>query len=293
MSLDLGRVRRVDVGGSPLAVREWGDEGGRPLVFVHSLGPSSSAAFLGLAAEPLVQAGFHLVAMDLPGFGESPPLPADEYDVGRLAERVWAVADAYGIDRTVIMGHSWGGAIGCLATAAHPDRVEALVLVDSGHLDWGESDPEMLAKPLEEMVRFSEGLRLRAPDLAAIAAELEVSEDDPLVEAFAVGLIDDGEGGLISRTTGESRGAAAYHAARSRPSLTWATITEHGVPTLLLLATMPEDRLALNEGALERFQAAMPKAEVELVEGASHSMITDLRDRFGALVADWLASTSA
>ena len=178
LSVDLGRVRRIDVGGASLAVREWGDEAGRPLVFVHSLGPSSSAAFLGLAAEPLVQAGFHLVAMDLPGFGESPEVPADAYDVGRLAELVWAVADAYGIDRTVIMGHSWGGAIGCLATALHPDRVEALVLVDSGHLDWGDSDPEMLAQPLDEMIRRSEGFRLRAPDLAAIAAELEVAEDD-------------------------------------------------------------------------------------------------------------------
>ena len=70
---------------------------------------------------------------------------------------------------------------------------------------------------------------------------------------------------------------------------TWATITEHHVPTLLLLATVPEDRLALNEGALERFRAEMPEAEVELVDGASHSMITDLRERFGTLVADWLA----
>lgn len=122
-------------------MREWGDEAGRPLIFLHSLGPSSSAAFLGLASEPLVRAGFHLVAMDLPGFGASPEVRADEYDVGNLAELAWAAADAYGVDRTVIMGHSWGGAIGCLATALHPDRVEALVLVDSGHLDWGDSDP--------------------------------------------------------------------------------------------------------------------------------------------------------
>ena len=132
---------------------------------------------------------------------------------------------------------------------------------------------------------------MAVPDLAAVATELEVAPDDPLVEAFAVGLMDDGEGGLISITTGESRGAAGYHAARSKPTETWATIAAHDVPTLLLLATVPEDRLELNEGAVPRFRAALPNAEVDLVEGASHSMITDLRERFGTRVLEWLNRT--
>lgn len=51
--------------------------------------------------------------------------------------------------------------------------------------------------------------------------------------------------------------------------------------------------MALNEGAVDRFRAEMPRADVELVEGASHSMITDLRERFGTLVVDWLARTLA
>ena len=37
----------------------------------------------------------------------------------------------------------------------------------------------------------------------------------------------------------------------------------------------------------------MPTAEVRLIDGESHSMITDLRERFGTLVVDWLAGTSA
>ena len=120
MSADLGRVTHHEVGGTTLAVREWGDPGGRPLVFAHSLGPASSAAFLGLAAGPLVRAGFHILAMDLPGFGATPPVPADDYDIGHLAELTWGVADAYGIERTVLMGHSWGGAICCYATMQQP-----------------------------------------------------------------------------------------------------------------------------------------------------------------------------
>ena len=48
----------ITVAGTPLHLRRWGTEGGRPLLFLHALGPASSAAFLGLAAQPLVDAGF-------------------------------------------------------------------------------------------------------------------------------------------------------------------------------------------------------------------------------------------
>ena len=53
-----------------LHVRRWGTAG-RPLLFLHSLGPASSAAFFGLGAEPLVEAGYSIAAPDLPGFGGS------------------------------------------------------------------------------------------------------------------------------------------------------------------------------------------------------------------------------
>lgn len=39
---------------------------------------------------------------------------------------------------------------------------------------------------------------------------------------------------------------------------------------------------------MPRFRAAMPAAEIELVPGASHAMITELRERFGTTVVEWL-----
>ena len=215
-------------------------------------------------------------------------MPADDYDIGHLAELTWGVVDGYGIDRPVLMGHSWGGAICCYATVQQPDRVAALVLVDSGHLDWGEADPDLAVLTFDQMVQRTEGLRWRSADLDAVATELEVAADDPLVEAFAVGLMDDGDGGLISITTGESRGAAGVsrgaveadrdvgHDRRARRAD--APAARHG----------PRRPPELNEGAVARFRAALPNAEIDLVEGASHSMITDLRERFGTRVLEWL-----
>ncbi len=204
--------------GVPVAVREWGEPGARPLIFLHGLGPVNSSALLGLAAAPLVEAGFRLVGVDLPGFGASPTSAAQAYEVPRLADLVWDVADACYLQRPVILGHSWGATIACQAVAARPDEVAALVLADSGHRDWADFAPDLLATPLEEIVRGGEGVRLRAPDRAAVAGNFEVATDDPFVDVALAALVDDAAGGLISRATGEVLGAAQYHAVRNRPS---------------------------------------------------------------------------
>lgn len=246
-----------------------------------------------LAAAPLVEAGFRLVGIDQPGFGASPTSAAQAYEVPRLADLVWDVADACYLQRPVILGHSWGATIGCQAVAARPGEVAALVLADSGHRDWADFAPDLLATPLEEIVRGGEGVRLRAVDRAAVADNFEVATDDPFVDVALAALVDDAAGGLISRSTGEVLGAAQYHAVRNRPSETWPAIAAAGIPTLLLLATVPDTVRASNEQDSLRFAAAVPRAEVVLVEGASHQMITDLREDFGTLVADWLERTLA
>ena len=79
-----------------------------------------------------------------------------------------------------------------------------------------------------------------------------------------------------------------YHLMRSYQSEQWAPIAAAGIPTLLLLATVPDEARNANEAAAPAFQAAIPHADVRFIEGASHSLITDLRDRFGSMVADWL-----
>ena len=107
---------------------------------------------------------------------------------------------------------------------------------------------------------------------------------------IVAGLMDDGEGGLISRTLGTARGPAIYHLLRSKQTAQWTAIAAANVPTLLLLATVPEDRLAENESGAERFREAIPNADVRFIEGASHSLITDLRGEFGETVREWLAA---
>lgn len=284
------RIEPIEVLGHRLHVRRWGPPDGAPLLFLHSLGSSSTAAFLGLGVGPIVDAGYAVAAPDMPGFGGTPPLDADDYDVPRLGSRMWALADELGWDRLVLAGHSWGGSVAVHMAAASPERVEALVLVDSGHLDYGETPDADLSASLEAMTEKAEAERLRLPDRATLVKELEVAEDDPIVDAFLEGMMDDGAGGLVARTLGSSRAAAMYHLMRAVQSSRWATIAAAGIPTLLLLATEPATAREQNEPAARRFEAAIPSADIRFIEGGTHSLITDMRARFGETVAEWLGS---
>jgi pimeloyl-ACP methyl ester carboxylesterase len=113
--------------------------GGRPPVFWHHGTPNigSPPAPLFPAAERL---GLRWVSYDRPGYGGSTPDPGR--DLGSAADLVSSVADALGIDRFAVMGHSGGGSHALACGARLPDRVVGVVSMaglapfDAGGLDW-------------------------------------------------------------------------------------------------------------------------------------------------------------
>jgi len=78
---------------------------------------------------PVGDAGYHAVAIDMPGYGRSDK-PDVTYDVVWLAETVAGVAGALGHDRAVFVGHDWGGAVVWSLARLHADRVAAVVGVN-------------------------------------------------------------------------------------------------------------------------------------------------------------------
>jgi pimeloyl-ACP methyl ester carboxylesterase len=118
-----------------IVVREWGEPGGRPLIFWPGLNPSDGSQLLKVGP-PLADRGFHVLAIAPPGTGGTSPLDARrDYRPSRLADLVLDVADDHGVDRFVYMGHSWGGSIGAHLGARHPNRLDGIVLLDGGHVD--------------------------------------------------------------------------------------------------------------------------------------------------------------
>jgi pimeloyl-ACP methyl ester carboxylesterase len=282
------RLGEVAAGSATIAIREWGDPAGRPFLFWHSLGPGSTGATIAVATEPLAAAGYRVIAPDAPGFGASPELSAETYTADRLASLLWEIADAVGVERVVVGGHSWGGTIGMIAAAARPERTQALVLFDSGHADFADLPTADLTSTREELIAVAE-------ENSEVASWDELVEllraeglDQPWThEAWRAAVVEESDGRVRVRAGAAARGAAMYEALRAKPSASWPAIGAAGIPTLLVLATEPAEARDTNERLLPRFLAAVPQAEV-VRPGCRHAVFADLGSHAGTIVADWL-----
>ncbi|MGI8913617.1 MAG: alpha/beta fold hydrolase [Chloroflexota bacterium] len=74
------------------------------------------------------------VAPDMRGYNETEkPEALDAYRVSTLVEDIRALADHLGAQRFVLVGHDWGGVVAWAFAAAHPDRLEQLVIINAPH----------------------------------------------------------------------------------------------------------------------------------------------------------------
>lgn len=108
---------------------------GHPLVLIHGGGAGADAAGnWGKIVPRYVAAGFHVIAYDLVGFGEStkPDPAAFNYDQANRNLQLQALLDALGLDRVSIIGNSMGGATALGLAMAQPERIAGMVLMASG-----------------------------------------------------------------------------------------------------------------------------------------------------------------
>ena len=288
-----GRLRTLDVDGVRLAVREWGEPTGRPLLFWHPLGTVTSGAWLTELAPVLVRDGWHPVAPDGPGFGASEPVPAEEMGVERLAGLAWGVADALGLDRPVLVGHSWGGVVMTGAAASRPADVEALVLLDSGHLDYAdypESRPEQsLDDRTSEVEDRLEVWADRAALRADVAADVRRPVTDLLLAALEPAVRPRPDGALVPVVSARTMAGARHGMVRERSSARWPVLAEAGVPVLLLLADEPAEVRDRNAAAAARMAAVVPHLEARVMTGWGHDLVSDGGPALAEALARWLA----
>jgi 3-oxoadipate enol-lactonase len=115
----------VSVGEVRLAFRQWGR--GDDLLLVHGLGANSALWFNQVEA---FGNRFHVVAVDLRGFGQSDkPTSPGSYSVDKFATDLIALTDKLGINKFHYLGTSMGGFIGQAIALREPHRVSSLMLV--------------------------------------------------------------------------------------------------------------------------------------------------------------------
>lgn len=102
-----------------------GGQGGRPLVLLHQ-SPLSGAMF-DAALPELIANGFHVVAPDTPGYGQSAP-PENPISIGDYAACLHCVLDHFGFETTCLLGHHTGAVIAAAFAAGHSARITHLIL---------------------------------------------------------------------------------------------------------------------------------------------------------------------
>lgn len=130
---------------------EWGKASflsagtGSPVVCIHGLG-GTKASFLPTVAA--LAERHRVIALDLPGFGESAKPVLAAYDAPYFADAVGKLLDELGIERADLIGNSMGGRIAIELGLREPDRVGRIVLL-SPALAWLRRD-----RRLELLLQF-------------------------------------------------------------------------------------------------------------------------------------------
>jgi pimeloyl-ACP methyl ester carboxylesterase len=272
--------RRIEIGSGAAVACDEAGVGGRPLLLVHGFtgGRSDFADHL----DDLADAGWWAVAPDLRGHGGSwQPPEESSYSLDHYADDLWALVDALGWDRLVLLGHSMGGMIAQVASLRRPAALDGLVLMDTAHgpLDL---DPEMV---------FLGAELVRAGGMAAVREALDaMGEDAPLSTPANERLLAERPG---YREMGEEKFlgcSPAMYAAMLGQLLhqpdRLGSLADLDVPTLVLVGEQDEPFL----GPSEAMAGTLPSARLVVIPDAGHSPQFENPPAWQAALLEFLAS---
>jgi pimeloyl-ACP methyl ester carboxylesterase len=133
------RYRTVEVDGVNIFYREAGNAGAPALLLLHGF-PSASHMFRDLI--PLLADRFHIVAPDLPGFGQSdmPGWDKLDYTFDNIARVIDRFTEVIGLKRFAVYVFDYGAPTGFRIAAAHPERITAIISQNGNAYVEGLSD---------------------------------------------------------------------------------------------------------------------------------------------------------
>ncbi len=253
---------------------------GEPLVLLHGLGESH------VGWRPVIErlaTAFEVIAVDLPGFGQSPMLePGVAPHAVNLAAAVDATLEQLGIDRYHVAGYSLGAKV-AIQLAAENRRVRSVLAIS----------PDGLGNPMERMQGFGALLAGRGMAMALAPAAHLLSLTPAGRSVFFAGSrsfpwqLEPADARRLLTDYADSPG---YEAAN------WASLFDMPTrlntidqPTLLVQGT--SDPLMAPQ--ILRYLALIPGARLRWLPCSNHVPISDVPDTLSALMIDFFASAPA
>ena len=129
------KYRSVEVDGSKIFYREAGADDAPKLLLLHGF-PSTSHLFRNLI--PLLADRFHMVAPDLPGFGNSDMPSVGTFE--KMVEGIDGLTTAIGFERYAIYVFDYGAPTGFRLALKHPDRITGIITQNGNAYEEGLSD---------------------------------------------------------------------------------------------------------------------------------------------------------
>lgn len=119
----------VNVDGARVHYQEFGDPSAPSMILIHGY---TASVYVWRSVAPMVaDAGFHVIAIDLLGFGYSEKPRWFDYSIDSQARMIERFMDRLGLGRVIIVGSSYGGAVAATLALDYAERVEKLILVDA------------------------------------------------------------------------------------------------------------------------------------------------------------------
>ncbi len=261
-----------------------------PLLFLHGFGMSARVW------DPFAEAlagRYRVLALDARGHGDSDHDPEFRYSHAAVTRDVECVADALGLERLSLVGHSMGGFAAMRLAARQPGRVERLVLVDAGaEIVLGSrsrSSGREPATPAFASVPLTRGVRARLPPRAPpytvpplafpVAARDERGRYVPKLDpAF---LRPRGEGDPEARRSFDREAWA-----REESERLWRALAAIPCPTLVLRGA---ESSALSEATARRMaEQVLAQGRALTLPGAGHAIMLDAPEALRAALLDFL-----
>ncbi len=116
----------IEAAGLRLHLRDTGPRDAPPIIMLHGF---ASSLHTWEAWSNLLSPAYRVVRFDLPGFGLTGADPTGDYSDQRAIDVILALMDRLGLAKATIIGNSMGGRIAWRFAAAHPGRMDKLVLI--------------------------------------------------------------------------------------------------------------------------------------------------------------------